>query len=179
MAWILDRMNTQIGFGVKHMMVTTVRGSFKEFAVEMDLNEQHPEESWVQVTIQANSVDTGVDYRDTHLRGEDFFFVEQFPTITYTSKSVEKLDDTHYRVVGDFTMRGVTHEVPLKFTVGGPFKNAMGLRAGAFSAKASISRKKFGMLFNAALESGGVMVADKVELFIQAEVLEPAKAAAS
>lgn len=108
MAWQLDLMNTQIGFTVKHMMVTTVRGQFKTFAAELDLNEQHPEASRVAMTIEAASIDTGADYRDSHLRGEDFFDVERFPTITYTSKRVEKLDETHYRVVGDLTMRGVT-----------------------------------------------------------------------
>jgi polyisoprenoid-binding protein YceI len=155
------------------MMVTTVRGQFETFTAELDLNEQHPEASRVAVTIEAASIDTGVDYRDSHLRGEDFFDVERFPTITYTSKRVEKLSETQYRVVGDLTLHGVTHEVPLKFTVGGPYKNAMGLRAGAFAATATISRKKFGMIFNMALEDGGWMVSDKVELSIQAEVVEP------
>ncbi len=119
MAWQLDLMHTQIGFAVKHMMVTTVRGYFKTFTAEVDLNERHPETSRVRVTIEAASVDTGVDHRDSHLHGEDFFNVERVPTITYSSKRVEKLDETHYRVVGNLTLRGVTQEVPLKFTVGG------------------------------------------------------------
>ena len=178
MSWKLDAMNTQISFSVKHMMVTTIRGNFKDFIAELDLNEQHPEESRVTVTIQANSIDTGVEMRDNHLRSADFFDVEHFSTITYVSKRVEKVDDTHYRMVGELTMHGVTHEVPLKFTVGGPYQDAMGRRAIAFSAKTSISRKKYGMAFNMPMANGGWAVSDRVELSIQAETVEQAEEAA-
>ena len=174
MAWIVDPMNSEIGFAVKHMMVTTVRGKFKTFTLDLDLNEQHPEHSRVAVAIDAASIDTGVEYRDTHLRGADFFDVARYPSISYVSKRVEKLDATHYRMVGDLSMHGVTHELPLKFTVGGPFRNAMGLRAGAFSAKTTLSRKKWGLTWSMPMDNGGMIVSDKVELSIQAEVMEPA-----
>ena len=177
MAWKLDSMNTQIGFAVRHMMVTTVRGQFRNFTIDLHLNEQQPAASRVAVNIEAASIDTGVEYRDNHLRGPDFFDVERYPTITYVSKRIEKLNASQYRVVGDLTMHGVTHEFPLDFTVGGPFKNAMGVRAGAFAAEATLSRKQFGMTFNAVMENGGWMVSDKVDISIQAEVMEEAEGA--
>lgn len=171
MAWELDPMHTQIGFSVKHMMVTTVRGQFKKYSADLNLNEQHPETSTFAATIDAASIDTGVEYRDTHLRNADFFDVEHFPAITYTSKKVEKLSQNQYRVIGDLTMRGVTQEVPLKFTIGGPHNTQRGRKA-VFTATGSISRKQWGLLWNVALESGGWTVSDKVQLEIEAEVAE-------
>jgi len=176
MAWDFDYAHSSIGFSVKHMMVTTVRGQFKKFTVVTDLDEQNPEQAELDVTIDTASLDTGQDGRDGHLRSPDFFDVEHFPTITYKSKKVEKKGEDRYHVLGDLTVHGVTLEVPLDVTFEGEGKNPYGKRIGAFTVKTSISRKDFGLNWNVALESGGWLVSDKVQIEIEAEVVERVEA---
>jgi polyisoprenoid-binding protein YceI len=175
MAWQIDPVHTQIEFAAKYMMATTVKGQFKKFSGVFNFNEQNPEKSDFEVTIETASLDTGNDYRDGHLKSADFFDVEHFPTITYKSKKIEKLNDTHYLVTGDLTIRGVTHELPLKITYGGLIpKDMRGNRRVMFSTKATISRKKWGLTWNVALETGGWLVSDKITIGIEAHVVEPA-----
>jgi polyisoprenoid-binding protein YceI len=178
MAWELDSAHTQVEFTVKHMMVTTVRGRFTTFGGVLDLDEQHPNASSVNITIQAASVDTGQEGRDTHLRSADFFDVVQYPTITFVSKRFESLGGERYRVTGDLTIHGVTREVPLEVDVEGPIKDMQGKRRAAFSIRGEISRKEFGLNWNVALESGGWLVSDKVALVVEAEAVENVPVAA-
>jgi polyisoprenoid-binding protein YceI len=175
MAWQIDPVHTQIEFAAKYMMATTVKGQFKKFSGVFNFDEQHHEKSDFEVTIETASLDTGNDYRDGHLKGGDFFDVEHFPTLTYKSKKVERLDDKHYLVTGDLTIRGVSQELPLKITYNGLIpKDMRGNRRVTFSTKTSISRKKWGLTWNFALETGGVLVSDKVNIGIEAHVIEPA-----
>ena len=176
MAWDFDYAHSSVEFAVKHMMVTTVRGRFTQFTVTADLNEQEPEKSEFDVTIDASSINTNQEQRDGHLKSPDFFDVANWPTITYESKKIEKKSDDQYTVLGDLTIRGVTREVPLDVRFEGAGKTPYGKRIAAFSAKTSISRKDFDLNWNVALETGGWLVGDKVDIAIEAEVTERVEA---
>ena len=183
MAWEFDQAHTVIGFSAKHMMVTTVRGKFTKFSGELDLNEEHPEQSTLSVTVDAASITTGQEQRDGHLRSPDFFDAANYPTITYANKQVAKRGEDRYHLLGDLTIHGVTREVPLDVTLEGHGKNPYGKHVAGFTVTGSISRKDFGLNWNVALESGGWLVSDQIKLEIDAEVAEsvpaPVEAAAN
>ncbi len=174
MAWELDTHHSLLEFSAKHMMVTTVKGRFKTFSAEVSLDERQPTASSAEVTIDIDSLDTGDPNRDGHLRSADFFDVAQFPTATFKTTKIERAGKDHYRVLGDLTIRGVTHEVPLDVTVEGTFTNMQGRRGVAFTAHSTFSRKDFNLNWNVALETGGWLVSDKVNIAIEAQVLESA-----
>jgi polyisoprenoid-binding protein YceI len=176
MAWDFDYVHSSIEFSAKHMMVTTVRGHFNKFTVVADFNEQEPEKSEFDVTIDAASIETNSAQRDGHLKSPDFLDVEHFPTITYKSKKIEKKGDDRYYVLGDLTIRGVTREVPLDVTFEGQGQTPYGKRIAAFSAKTSINRSDFGLNWNVALETGGWLVSEKVGIDIEAQVVERVEA---
>lgn len=174
MAWQLDTKHTQIEFSVKHMMVSTVRGHFTAFTGEIVADEAHPENSRIAVTIDPTSIHTGDANRDGHLRAADFFEVEKYPEITYKSTGIELKGDEEFRLLGELTMHGVTQELPLDVTLEGQSKDMQGNRRAGFSAHTAISRKDFGLNWNVALETGGVLVSDKVNIQIDAELVETA-----
>ena len=174
MTWNFDTMHSEIGFSVKHMMVSTVRGRFRAFAGQINLDEQQPSNSRVDVTIDVASIDTGAEMRDNHLRSPDFFDVAQYPTAKFVSKSVEERGEGEYRVIGDLTMHGVTRELPLTLTVEGPHRDMQGQRRLGLEITGSLNRKDFGLNYNAALEAGGWVVGDTVKLQIETEIFEPA-----
>lgn len=177
MAWQLDTAHTHIGFSVKHMMVSTVRGQFTQFSGTVALDEQHPERSHVAVSIDPTSISTGDPKRDGHLRSADFFEVEKYPTITFTSTNVEPAGTDEYRVTGDLSMHGITRPVTLNVTLEGQSHDMMGQRRAGFTISTAINRKDYDLTWNVALEQGGVLVSDKVQLVIEAEVFEPAQVA--
>lgn len=177
MAWELDTVHSSVGFAVKHMMVSTARGSFKKFEGTIHLDEQNPSASRVDVTVDATSIDTGDERRDGHLKSPDFFDVATYPTITFKSTKVEKLSDKKFRVTGDLTIHGVTREVPLNVELAGESRDMQGQRRAGFEVTGSINRKDFGLNWNVALETGGWLVSDTIKLVIDAEVLEPAQVA--
>lgn len=164
MAWNIDPVHSQITFSVKHMMVSTVRGNFKVFGGKMEIDPEHPENSWVAAQADAASIDTREPNRDNHLRSAEFFDVERYPSITFKSKRVEPISDGEYRVLGDLTMHGVTREVVFTAEYGGQLKDAYGKQRAGLTARAAISRKDFGLTWNALLESGGAVVGDKVNI---------------
>jgi len=174
MAWQIDTKHSQIEFAVRHMMLSTVRGRFKQFSGDITIDEQHPENSSLTATIDVASIDTGDEGRDAHVRNADFFDVAQYPTATYTSTRIEKSGDDTYTVYGDLTLRGVTREVPLELTLEGVTKDMQGQRRAGFTARTSFNRKDFGLTWNVGLETGGVLVSDKVTITIEAQVVEPA-----
>jgi len=176
MAWELDSAHSYIEFSAKHMMVTTVKGRFDSFHGVFDLDEEHPERSNIDVTIDVVSLNTGAAQRDGHLRSADFFDAENYPTARFVSKRVEKLGDEHFRVVGDLTIRGVTHEVPLDVTFDGFFTDMQGKRRAAFEATTAFNRKDFGLNWNVALEAGGVLVSDTIKVQIELQAVEQAAA---
>jgi polyisoprenoid-binding protein YceI len=177
MAWQLDTAHSELAFAVKHMMVSTVRGRFRTFSAEIDLNERQAGDSRVDVTIDLASVDTGNEMRDNHLRGADFFDVAQYPTATFVSKRVEERGAGEYHVIGDLSLHGVTRETPLTVTVEGPHRDMQNQRRLGFTITGAISRKDFALNYNPALETGGWVVGDTVKLQIEVEALEPATVA--
>jgi polyisoprenoid-binding protein YceI len=178
MAYAIDSSHSLIEFSVKHMMVTTVKGRFKQFSGEVDIDEANPTNSKVEVTIDTASIDTGAEPRDNHLRSADFFDVEKYPAITFVSKRVEPLSDERYRVTGDLTVHGVTREIPLEITREGVTKTMQGKQLQAFSAAFTVNRKDFGLEWNVALESGGWLVSDEIKISLEVEVVEAAAVAA-
>ncbi len=178
MAYNIDTSHSLIEFSVKHRMVTTVKGRFTKFQGNVEIDEATPANSKVDVSIQTASITTGDDGRDGHLRGGDFFDAEKYPTISFSSKTIEALGGEKYRVTGDLTMHGVTRPISFDITREGVTKNMQGKTLQAFSANLALSRKEFGLEWNVALESGGLLVSDQVKISLEIQALEAAEVAA-
>jgi polyisoprenoid-binding protein YceI len=179
MIWTLDKAHTSIGFTAKHMMFSTVRGTFTNFDGAVNIDEQHPQNSSVEVTVQLDSLTTNDDRRDGHLRSPDFFHVEQHPTMTFKSTSIEGSDPNHFKLHGDLTIKGETHPLVLNVTKEGEGKNPFsGNRVLAYSAEGTLNRKDWGLNWNVALEAGGWLVSDQIKLTIEAEFADQPAAAA-
>jgi polyisoprenoid-binding protein YceI len=164
----IDVSHTRLGFAVRHMAVSKVRGGFKDFSGTLELAE-NPVDSKVNVTIQAVSVDTSDENRDNHLRTNDFFDIENHPTWTFVSTAIRPRTATEWDVDGDLTIRGVTKQVTLDATLEGVVKDPYGNHRVGFSATTSIIRDDFGVSFNGALEAGGVIVSKKVDIDLEIE----------
>jgi polyisoprenoid-binding protein YceI len=170
--WDLDPSHSEIGFSVRHLMVSKVRGRFAKFEGEF-VTAEDPLASSVNATIDLGSIITGDENRDAHLRSADFFDVESNPVMTYRSTGLRTRGNS-YVLDGELTLHGVTRSVPLDLEVNGFIESPMGTRVG-FSASGEISRKDFGIDINMPLEGGGVVVGDKVSLSLEVEgVLRPA-----
>lgn len=171
--WTIDQAHSSIGFSVKHMVVSTVRGSFGKFEGKVTFDPAKPASFNAELTIDVKSIYTGVEKRDEHLRNSDFFDAEKYPQIKYKSKKLESLGNSRYRVTGDLTMRGVTKEVVLEGEgFGSTYKTPRGKTVTAVSARGTINREDFGIMYNAALESGGVVVGREVTLEIELELIK-------
>jgi polyisoprenoid-binding protein YceI len=168
--WSIDPDHSSIGFTVRHMMVSNVKGTFGTFNGVAEVDEKDITKSRISVTIDTASINTGVPKRDEHLRSADFFDTAKYPTMTYVSKKVEKISDDRLKVYGDLTLRGITK--PVVLDVEGPtkvYKDPQGkLRRGA-SATAKINRKDFGLTWNKVIEAGGVLVGEEVNISLEAE----------
>jgi polyisoprenoid-binding protein YceI len=162
--YALDLTHTRLGFSARHAMVTTVRGQFTEFEGTAHIDTANPAASSAKVSIQAASISTGQADRDAHLRSADFFDVESFPELTFVVTGVERTDASTWRVTGDLTIKGVTNPVSIDFEATGSARDPFGnLRVG-FEGSTSINRKDWGLTWNAALETGGVLVSEKIKL---------------
>lgn len=175
MAWDIDTIHSHVGFSVRHMMVSTVRGHFNVLRGQLHIDENDPANSWVEAEVDVASVDTQNAQRDGHLRTSDFFEADKYPTITFKSTKVEHVEDQDYKVTGDLTMHGVTKSITFKAEYNGQ-SNIAGLRAG-LTAKTKISRKDFGMAFGLVAEASQVAVSDTVTIEIDLEVLQKAAVA--
>lgn len=170
--WQLDPAHSSVEFLVKHMMMTTVRGRFKSFRATLTTDEAHPDRSSVEVEIDTASLDTGVADRDAHLRSADFFEVERYPTITFRSRRVEGAAERagdRFRVVGDLRIRDTTLEVVLDCEFQGRGQDPWGKERAGFTARAEIDRREWGLKWNQAIEAGGILVANKVRIEVEAE----------
>ena len=174
MAWNIDATHSQATFSVKHMMITTVRGHFDVLSGQLHIDEEHPENFWVEAEVDAASINTRDARRDGHLKSADFFEVEKYPKIIFKSTKVESKGDNEYRVTGNLTIRDVTKEVTFDTEYSGQLKDAYGLQRAGLSAKTSINRKDFGLTWNAVLESGGVAVSEKVNIEIDLAAVQQA-----
>lgn len=165
--WTIDPAHSVVEFAVKHMMFTTAKGRFQDFSGTITFDEQNVENSSVDVTIQTASINTNTEDRDAHLRSADFFDSEQYPEATFRSTKVEPKRGNDFTVTGDLTIKGVTNQVTLDATYQGSGKNPWGVEVAGFEAKTSFNRKDFGLTWNQALESGGVLVSDEVKLTLE------------
>jgi polyisoprenoid-binding protein YceI len=172
MAWEIDASHSEALFTVKHMMFATVRGHFKVLSGSLNIDEEHPESSWVDAQVDVTSVDTRDERRDGHLRSPEFFDAEHYPTLTFKSSKVEKVGDNHFKVLGDLTMRGVTKPVIFDAEYHGQGKNPYGMQIAGLSAKTKVNRKEWGLNWNAALEGGGVLVSEDVGIEIDLEAVQ-------
>jgi polyisoprenoid-binding protein YceI len=154
------------------MMISTVRGEFEELQGQINFDQDNPENSTVDVKIEAASINTRADDRDNHLRSADFLNVEEYPYLHFKSKRVEQTRDDKGRVIGDLTIRGVTNEAVLDVTYHGLAKSPWGATSAGFSASTKINRKDWGLTWNQALETGGVLVGDEVKIDIEAELIK-------
>ncbi|MGH9863511.1 MAG: YceI family protein, partial [Candidatus Acidiferrales bacterium] len=169
--YLIDPVHTFVGFAARHLMVSTVRGEFRDFSGEILMDEKDLTKSSVSVAIKVASVDTKVERRDNHLRSPDFLAAEQYPEITFTSKRVEKRGDG-YVAVGDLTIRGVTKEVALPFTLSGPIAGPGGRKRIGTESEITINRHDFGVNWNNLLEGGGVIVGPEIRITLNVEAVE-------
>jgi polyisoprenoid-binding protein YceI len=172
--YILDPAHTRIGFVARHAMVTKVRGQFNDFEGSGVVDASDFTKSTVTVTIQAASIDTRNEQRDAHLRSNDFLAMEEYPQITFTSTGIQQTGPTSVELTGDLTIRGVTNTVAIPFEFEGAATDPYGnLRVG-FEGSVVINRKDYGVTWNVALETGGVLVSDKVTLEFEVSAIKTA-----
>lgn len=176
MSWQVDKSHSHIGFSVKHMMISRVRGQFERFNVDVDFNEAEPARSSVHAQIDVASINTKDQQRDGHLKSPDFLDVETHPYITFNSKRIEKINDHHGRIIGDLTIRGITREVVLDVDYAGVIKNPWGMMSTGASAQTRINRKDWNLTWNQALETGGVLVGEEVTINIELELVKQPEA---
>lgn len=171
--WNIDPEHSNVGFKVRHLMVSNVKGNFNTFSGVVDINDKDITKSKVEVSIDTNSINTNIKKRDDHLRSADFFDVAKYPTMTFVSKKVVKAGNDMLKVTGDLTLHGVTKEVVLD--VEGPTQESKdpwgNIRKGA-TATTKINRKDFGLVWNKALETGGVMVGDEITISLEVEMIK-------
>jgi polyisoprenoid-binding protein YceI len=172
--WNIDTTHSAIGFSVRHMVIAKVRGRFREWNGTVRLDGNDPTRGSVEVEIDAASIDTGVLDRDNHLRSGDFFDVQRFPKLRFSSKAVEKLEGERYRLRGQLTIRDVTREVELDVEYGGQARDPWGNTRAAFTASTSIQRSDFGLNWNQVVEAGGVLVGDRIDIDIEIEAVAAA-----
>ena len=172
--WELDPAHTLVELSVRHMMITTVKGRFRQVAGTILLDEEDATRSEVEVSIAAASIDTGVDARDEHLRSEDFLGAESFPDLRFRSRRIQDAfrdAGDEFRIVGDLTIRGVTREVILDATYEGRGVDLAGRELASFSARTRIDRRDFGLTWNQALEAGGVLVGNEVKISLEVQAV--------
>lgn len=177
--WDFDLSHSSIEFHVRHLMVSKVRGRFGAWTGRLELDPTDLAKSRLDVQIDAASVDTREPKRDDHLRSADFFDVATYPHLTFNSTAIEKTGDGEYRVTGDLTIHGVTKQVTLDVEGGDIVKDPWGGTRTGFSARTTINRKDFGLHWNVALETGGFLVSDKIDIALEIEAIKAAASAAA
>lgn len=169
--WNIDRAHSSIHFSARHMVFAKVRGAFTDWAGTVKIDPADLGSAKAEVEIKATSIDTSTADRDTHLRSADFLDVEKFPVIRFESTRVEGVGSERFKLVGNLTIRDVTREVTLDAEFGGKGKDPWGNDRVAFSAKTSLNRRDFGLTWNQALETGGVLVGDRIEVEIELQAV--------
>jgi len=172
--WNFDPVHSHIAFSVRHLMISKVTGHFKSWTGTLLIDDDQPENSRIDVEIEAATIDTKEPQRDDHLRSPDFLDVEKYPSASFNSRKVEVIGDDRYRVTGDLTLHGISKPLVLDVTYEGAGKDPWGGERAGFVATTAIDRKDFGLVWNKALETGGVLVGDKVELTLEIEAVKQA-----
>lgn len=172
MAWTIDPAHSQLEFKVRHMMLSNVRGRFENFSGQVAFDEANPFDFNVDVEVDARTINTREEQRDGHLRSPDFLMADQYPTIRFRSTSVEKLGDNRFRLHGELTIRDVARPVTLDGEYNGVVKSPWGSTSAGFEASGTINRKDFGLVWNQALETGGLLVGEDVKITINVELVK-------
>jgi polyisoprenoid-binding protein YceI len=170
--YTIDPTHTRIGFVARHAMVTKVRGAFNEFTGSARIDGENPERSTVELVIKAGSIDTRNADRDGHLRSNDFLKMDEYPEITFRSTGVQATGDDEYDVTGDLTVKGVTRPVTVPFTFEGQATDPFGNSRIGLEGRTTINRQDFGITWNAALETGGVLISDKIVLEFEVSAIK-------
>lgn len=170
--WQIDPAHTQVEFTVKHMMFAKVRGGFESLEGHLEFDPDKPSDGSVRVVIDAASINTGQDDRDEHLRSADFLDVEEYPEITFESTAVEPKDGERFAVTGDLTIHGTTREITLDAKLGGIGSDPWGNERAAFNAETRIDRRDFGLTWNQALETGGILVGEELRITIDVQATQ-------
>lgn len=166
--WLLDPSHSELTFKIKHLMISNVSGTFKNFTAEVETEETDFSKANITLTAEINSISTNNEQRDAHLRNSDFFEVEKFPQLKFTSTEIEQKDGETFNLYGDFAMKGVTRPVKLNMEFNGMVKDPNGQEKAGFFISGKINRSDWGINFNGALETGGLMLGEDVK--IQSEV---------
>jgi polyisoprenoid-binding protein YceI len=172
MSWQIDSSHSNINFSARHMMISKVRGSFETFSGTVDFDEENPTNTSVNIEVDLASVNTRDEQRDGHLKSPDFFDVENYPTMKFISTRVEQIDANNGRLYGQLTIKGVNKEVALDVEYAGIAQSPWGTVSAGFSASGSINRKEWGLSWNQALETGGVLVGEKINIEIELELVK-------
>ncbi len=170
--WVLDPTHSEVGFKVKHMMFTNVSGKFNNVSVIIENETDDFATSKITFSADTDSVDTGNSERDNHLKSGDFFDVEKFPTLSFTSSKIEAVKEGFYKVTGDLTIKEVTKTVALDVEYSGMMTDPWGNTKTGLSIEGKINRKEFGLSWNAALETGGVLVGEEVKLVAEIQLVK-------
>ena len=179
MSWKFDKAHSSVEFSVRHMMISKVRGRFEDFEVSVDFDENNPANTTIEATIDVASINTREPQRDGHLKSPDFFDAATYPTMTFKSSRVEKVDANHAKLIGDLTIQNVTKPVTLDVEYVGKAKNPFtGSETVGFTANGKISRKEWGMTWNQALETGSIMDGDEVTLHLEVELVKESESVA-
>tara|TARA_R110002124_G_scaffold254659_1_gene420270 strand:- start:2840 stop:3373 length:534 start_codon:yes stop_codon:yes gene_type:complete len=171
--WAIDPTHSEITFKVKHLMISNVKGEFRTFQANIDGEDFT--NSTISANIDASSISTNNNDRDTHLKSPDFFEVENYPEITFVSTSIKKIDDDDFKLVGNLTIKGVTKEIKLDTEFGGFMKDLYGNEKAGFSINGKLNRKDFGLNYNAALEAGGVMIGNEIKINAEIQFVKSIK----
>jgi polyisoprenoid-binding protein YceI len=171
----IDPAHSIIGFAIRHLEINWVEGRFKDFKGTINFDDQNPTKSSVQFTAKVESIDTGVEARNAHLRTADFFEVAKYPELTFKSTRVERKGKNAFMLYGDFTLKGVTKQISLPFTITGAIKDPWGGTRFGVNAQTKINRRDYGITFGHALENGGIDVGNEVTINLQLEAVKPAQ----
>lgn len=172
--WVIDKSHSEIGFEVKHMMVSKVKGAFETIEGSVEGDPENLEGAKINVKIHTNTINTNNNDRDEHLRSADFFDVENHPYIEFEATNIKSTGEDTYDVFGNITMNGITKEHKFEFEYNGTGKNPWGVTVIGFEGKTKLSRKEFGLTWNQALETGGFLVGDEITVTIEGQ-LNPAE----
>jgi polyisoprenoid-binding protein YceI len=179
MAWVLDPAHSTVGFSVRHLGISTVRGRFTRVTLDTDLDPAEPAKARARVEIDVRSIDTGDEQRDAHLRGPEFFDADRYPTIVFELTSVTPTGGEEYRVAGDLTIRGITRPVELDTEYSGAASDPWGNARAGVTITGSINRRDWDLSWNMALDAGRLLVGERVKVEVEAELVQQAPAAAT
>jgi len=172
--WVVDPMHSEVQFKIKHLVISTVTGTFRQFGGGATTEHDDFDGAEVHFELDVNSIDTNQEMRDTHLKSAEFFEAETYPKIAFKSTSFRKIDDDEYTLVGELTMKGVTKPVTLKAEYGGTAKDAYGNQKLGFEVTGKINRKEFGLTYNALTETGGLALGEDIKLIANIQLAQAA-----